>query len=305
MLAVLITITCSFSLVSCSNSDENTQNSADKYTSNNDKETEATTSKPKIKVSIPVSKKSARKMDYMKLVKKLSDAGFSDIDCTGAYDLKTSKSKKNNKVATIDIDGMRKFKKGKKVLSDVPIDIKYHSVRCAEPPVNNYDIEYDEVDYEDVITQYEKAGFNNIKTKKLENDSKTEGTVKKISIDGKTSYFTSFPVDAKVLITYYTKTLKKATQKSSSKKSSKGNTNFKKLIDDYEKFIDDYVAFMKKYQNSNDTAGMLSDYTKWMSDYAKWVDKIDDIDEDSLSSADLAYYTKVMARIDKKLLEVT
>ena len=49
---------------------------------------------------------------------------------------------------------------------------------------------------------------------------------------------------------------------------------------------------------------MLSEYTELLSQYNTYMDKVSKIDEDSLSSADLAYYLDVTNRVNKKLLEV-
>lgn len=93
-----------------------------------------------------------------------------------------------------------------------------------------------------------------------------------------------------------------ATSSSSSNSSSTNpSADFKKTMDDYEKFMDDYIAFMKKYSSSSNPAGMASDYAKYVSDYTALVEEIDAIDEDSLSAADLKYYTDVTTRVAKKL----
>ncbi|MDO4976729.1 MAG: hypothetical protein Q4E53_05640 [Eubacteriales bacterium] len=41
-----------------------------------------------------------------------------------------------------------------------------------------------------------------------------------------------------------------------------------------------------------------------MTKYADAMEKMDEVDEDGLSTADYAYYIEVMARVQKKLLEV-
>ena len=60
----------------------------------------------------------------------------------------------------------------------------------------------------------------------------------------------------------------------------------------------------KKYENSDDVAGMLNDYADYMTKYADYMQKLNDVDTDNLSTADAAYYTKVQARIVKKLAEI-
>ena len=62
---------------------------------------------------------------------------------------------------------------------------------------------------------------------------------------------------------------------------------------------------MQKYQDSDDQMSMMSDFADYMTKYSEVMTKLDEIDEDSLSAADLAYYTEVNARILKKLSEVS
>ena len=50
---------------------------------------------------------------------------------------------------------------------------------------------------------------------------------------------------------------------------------------------------------------MLMEYAEYMSKYADAMDKLDEINEDDLTPAEEAYYIDTMARINKKLLEVT
>lgn len=96
-------------------------------------------------------------------------------------------------------------------------------------------------------------------------------------------------------------------QKQKSEKSDSGSSvsaDFKKTMDEYEAFMNDYVDFMKKYENSDDVSGMLEDYSSMIDKYSKFEEKIDAIDEDELSSADYAYYTKVTGRVTEKLSEL-
>lgn len=79
---------------------------------------------------------------------------------------------------------------------------------------------------------------------------------------------------------------------------------FKALMDEYESFYDDYIAFMKKYNSDIDNMlSMLNDYTNMMEKLNDWTKRIDDIDPDSLTPADNAYYLLVNLRIEKKLTE--
>lgn len=79
---------------------------------------------------------------------------------------------------------------------------------------------------------------------------------------------------------------------------------FKEAMDSYEEFFNEYCEFMKKYTNSDDAASMLADYTDYMTKYTETMEKMDTINQDELSTAEVAYYTEVSARISQKLLEV-
>lgn len=101
-------------------------------------------------------------------------------------------------------------------------------------------------------------------------------------------------------------------EESSKQESSKAESStdsgivtpsFKEAMDSYEEFFDEYVAFMKKYSESDDTLSMLNDYTQYMTQYTETMNKMNEINEDELSDADLAYYIEVQARISQKLLE--
>lgn len=79
--------------------------------------------------------------------------------------------------------------------------------------------------------------------------------------------------------------------------------DFKKTMDEYEAFFDSYVDFMKSYDINDPT--MMTKYADFMSKYATTMSDLEKIDEESLSTADYAYYAEVMARINSKLLTVT
>lgn len=99
----------------------------------------------------------------------------------------------------------------------------------------------------------------------------------------------------------------KTTKKTTSKKSNSSsgvNADFKATMDSYEEFFNDYVDFMKKYKNSTDITSMASDYADYMTKYSDMMQKLNDIKSEDLSTADLAYYNEVNARITKKLAEV-
>lgn len=79
---------------------------------------------------------------------------------------------------------------------------------------------------------------------------------------------------------------------------------FKQTMDSYEAFFNEYVDFMKAYQADPTSSEMLFQYADMMSRYSEAMSALDSIDENSLSTADYAYYAEVNARILSKLAEV-
>jgi hypothetical protein len=64
---------------------------------------------------------------------------------------------------------------------------------------------------------------------------------------------------------------------------------------------------MKKYNeaDADDVFAMLTDYSVMLTKYAEMTKAMNDIDTNSLSSADYAYFIEVTARISVKLLEIS
>lgn len=80
--------------------------------------------------------------------------------------------------------------------------------------------------------------------------------------------------------------------------------SFKEYMDSYEAFFDEYIAFMERYEGSTDyTPEMLNDFNAYMERYADMTAKMSEIDTETLSAADLAYYNEVNARVYEKLYE--
>ena len=77
---------------------------------------------------------------------------------------------------------------------------------------------------------------------------------------------------------------------------------FKELMDSYEAFVDEYVAFMQNYKNSTDPMAMTNDYLALIQRETEWMNKIDAIDEKTLTPADDAYYLLVTLRASGKLM---
>ncbi|MBO5248353.1 MAG: hypothetical protein J6B54_03535 [Clostridia bacterium] len=81
-------------------------------------------------------------------------------------------------------------------------------------------------------------------------------------------------------------------------------SDFKEAMDSYEQFMDEYVSFMKKYKANPGDLSLLANYATFMSKYASFVRDFEQWQSEDLTSAELAYYAQVQARVSKKLLEV-
>ena len=84
----------------------------------------------------------------------------------------------------------------------------------------------------------------------------------------------------------------------------KMNKKFKKAMDEYLKFYKKYCKFMKKYKKGNNALSMMNDYTKILKQqkkvnkaFSKWKKK-------KLNSTELAYYTKINAKVVTMLSKV-
>lgn len=79
---------------------------------------------------------------------------------------------------------------------------------------------------------------------------------------------------------------------------------FKEAMDSYEAFFREYCEIIKQYRENPSDAALLAKYSEYLVQYAETMSKLEAIDEDSLSEAELLYYTEVSGRITEMLLEV-
>lgn len=86
--------------------------------------------------------------------------------------------------------------------------------------------------------------------------------------------------------------------------SSGVSPEFKATMDEYETFFDEYVEFMKAYEADPSSADLIAQYADIMTQYAEAMQAMSEIDPDSLSPADAAYYIEVSARIAERTAEV-
>lgn len=78
---------------------------------------------------------------------------------------------------------------------------------------------------------------------------------------------------------------------------------FREAMDAYEIFFDDYYDFCVKYSQSKDDMSMMMDYLNWMTESTETMEKFNEIDQESLTPAEDAYYLEVLLRIEKRSLE--
>ena len=76
---------------------------------------------------------------------------------------------------------------------------------------------------------------------------------------------------------------------------------FKSKMDSLETFFNSYAEFMKSYDSSN--LEMLAKYSEMLTKYSGAMNALDEIDEASLTAEQKAYYSEVMIRINKTLME--
>lgn len=81
--------------------------------------------------------------------------------------------------------------------------------------------------------------------------------------------------------------------------------DLKAFLDSYEEFTDEYVEFMKKYNaNPQNVSSMLVEYAEIMGKYEDFAKKLDQYNEEEMSTADAQYYLEVTSRCAQKMLDI-
>ena len=75
-------------------------------------------------------------------------------------------------------------------------------------------------------------------------------------------------------------------------------------MDNYEAWFDHYCDVMKRYQEDSSDLELLSEMTDLLAEEATMLEEMENMDQDDMNAAELAYYLEVTARIEKNLLEV-
>ena len=79
---------------------------------------------------------------------------------------------------------------------------------------------------------------------------------------------------------------------------------FKEMLDSYETFFNEYADFMERYKASDDVASMMGDYASYMAQYAEFMQKLDEVNNENMSTEEAAYFLEVSARITERLAAV-
>jgi len=79
--------------------------------------------------------------------------------------------------------------------------------------------------------------------------------------------------------------------------------DLKEFLDSYEAVMDEYCEFMKDYNPSDMT--MLVKYTELMQKYIEFAQKAEALNKETMNTKEALYYSEVMLRVSKKLLEVS
>lgn len=77
----------------------------------------------------------------------------------------------------------------------------------------------------------------------------------------------------------------------------------KEAIDSYEAFIDEYCDFMKKYAASENPLTLMGEYADYLQKLTEMDKKFGKLEDDDMTVAEKAYYTEVLLRCQKKLLD--
>ena len=216
-------------------------------------------------------------------VEVLVDDGYMTIKTVKHFD-------DDGEAKTSNTEGEGKFENGEDGKSIyIPIESDYYIAELRKLS-GKYFFSIKDKDDGDVQDKYEVE--KNAKNKPEASITQAQTTTNKVEVATKKTEKPKKP-----------KKTKKT--KKPKKKSSSVSSDFKETMDDYEDFIDDYVAFMKKYKNASvsDQASMMTDYSEMMSKYSELSSEMANM-ESNLSGDELAYYTKVMASVTKKLAKV-
>ena len=159
-------------------------------------------------IDVGITSTEAIGVEYSNVQKKLEEAGFTNIRVEAVKDLDINEQDKENKVASISIDGYDVFTDSDKYPYDSRVTIVYHSLKEVCPPITAKNAK--KMNYSELKELLTDAGFTNIRFEKQE-DLITgwiikDGSVESVTINGESDFTdnTSYRIDAEVVIIYHT-----------------------------------------------------------------------------------------------------
>ncbi len=96
-----------------------------------------------------------------------------------------------------------------------------------------------------------------------------------------------------------------ASSDTSTASTTEVDPDLKAFLDSYESVMNAYCDFMDQYDSASEAEqlSMSIEYLKLTGEYAEMLEKLDNYDTDTMSAADLAYYTEVTLRVEARLLQ--
>ena len=158
-------------------------------------------------IPVSYSKQSLVGVEYEKVVKKLENAGFSDILAKEVSDLSENQISDEYVVTDVKIGWFTSFSSSTKLLSDFPVTVTYHTLRKIAVPMSFKETRGS--NYKDVQKAFKDAGFTNVSTE-VKRDIITgwltdDGEVESVVVDGDKKYDCGdeYKLNSKVVITYH------------------------------------------------------------------------------------------------------
>lgn len=144
-------------------------------------------------------------INYEIVQKEFEEKGFTDITCVGLEDLDLDNLGNEGVVDSVSIKDKTSFGKSKRVRSDAPVTISYHSAKMLNVPMASKKVK--DKSCRTLAAEFENAGFTDIETKALYGTWGKEGRVLSVTVDGKKSWNSddTFRIDSKVIIKYRTR----------------------------------------------------------------------------------------------------
>ena len=159
-------------------------------------------------IPVGMSSEEMKGLHYEELMDKLKATGFLNVHLEDLNDLNIEDETQEGLVEQVFIDDVHIFNATQKFSYEDEITIRYHTVKEIYSPISSEDAEGKH--YKDIVKEFEKAGFVNVKTKPIYDLVtgwlKSDGEVEEVIVDGDndvTTYLVHRP-DAEIIIKYHT-----------------------------------------------------------------------------------------------------